>query len=101
MSHQGYEGWFPECLICGMGNVGGVVCLSPMCHEESQGQVISDATERLIEKDSQFWKLCNLCDHASLASSASWGSYAICIDCWNQYAVKNELPPSAPNQLKS
>lgn len=23
MSHQGYEGWFPECLVCGMGNLGG------------------------------------------------------------------------------
>ena len=27
MSHQGYEGWFPECLVCGCGNVGAIVCL--------------------------------------------------------------------------
>ena len=33
MSHQGYEGWFPECIVCHCGNVGPVICLEPACHE--------------------------------------------------------------------
>ena len=36
MSHQGYEGWFPECINCGFGNVGAVVCLDPTCHEANE-----------------------------------------------------------------
>ncbi len=26
MSHQGVEGWYPECEICKMGNLSKVVC---------------------------------------------------------------------------
>ena len=27
MSHQGEDGWYPECSECDMGNLGKVVCI--------------------------------------------------------------------------
>ena len=32
MSHQGEDGWYPECKKCGAGNLGDVVCVS--CYNE-------------------------------------------------------------------
>jgi len=32
MSHQGEEGWYPECKDCGCGNLGEVVCID--CHNK-------------------------------------------------------------------
>lgn len=26
MSHQGEDGWYPECKVCDCGNLGNVVC---------------------------------------------------------------------------
>jgi hypothetical protein len=99
VSHQGYEGWFPECLVCGGGNVGAVVCLNPTCHEAHEGQLIASATERLVQADSHWWKLCHWCDRPIRADGGAWGTYALCIECWNSHAAAGILPPASPGEL--
>ncbi len=74
MSNQGIEGWFPECLICGMGNVGPIVCLDPTCHEHSEGKVIVEPSENLEMDSSHWWKGCNLCDQRVRSDGGSWGT---------------------------
>lgn len=102
MSHQGNNGWFPECLVCGMGNVGAVVCLDPTCHEiyEAQGfQPLADTGEKLIEEDGHWWQYCQLCDHRIRADGGAWGTYALCVGCFNTFARGAVLPPSSPSEL--
>ena len=45
MGNQGEDGWFPVCLVCGLGNAGCVVCLDPTCHEQREGRTIEGAKE--------------------------------------------------------
>jgi len=37
MSHQGMEGWYPECEECGCGNLGKVVCID--CHKKKMEEL--------------------------------------------------------------
>jgi hypothetical protein len=105
MSHQGYEGWFPECIVCGMGSVGAVVCLDPTCHEANglkpvelkhskytEGNLVTD--EKLIKEDEHWWKCCQLCDRRIHADAGAFGSYAICVECFNEYVNRGENPPT-------
>ena len=107
MSHQGYEGWFPECIVCGMGNVGAVVCLDPTCHEAQginpielkptkyvDGNLTVDI--KLVEEDKHWWKCCQLCDRRIHADGGAFGSYAICVECFNSYVNRGEQPPITP-----
>ena len=52
MGNQGEDGWFPVCLVCGLGNVGCVVCLDPTCHEQREGRTIEGAKEKYLEEAS-------------------------------------------------
>jgi hypothetical protein len=52
MSHQGYEGWFPECIVCHCPNVGRIVCLEPACHE-AHGLKAVVPTQKLIAGNPQ------------------------------------------------
>lgn len=64
MSHQGYAGWFPECILCSAGNLNRFVCITPL-QEEDHGLVEVDdrpATEdESFETDGHAWKRCALC----------------------------------------
>jgi hypothetical protein len=106
MSHQGIEGWFPECIVCHMGNVGSVVCLDPTCHEDfidGEGEYNLDelsADQKLIEEDGHWWKCCQLSDRRIHADPGAFGSYAICFQCFDKYASRGEYPPTRPWKLK-
>jgi len=99
MSGQWQRGWFPECLVCGMGNVGPVICLDPTCHEAHQGDIIEGGDEHLVTRDGHSWKLCNWCAGPILADAGAWGTYALCVDCWNRSARHRTLPPASPIQM--
>ncbi len=99
MSHQGYEGWFPECLVCGLGNVGPIVCLDPICHEHHGLRTIVANEERLVAHDGHHWKRCQLCERRCLSDPAAWGSFALCVGCWNKFASADVYPPTSPSQL--
>lgn len=98
MSHYGIEGWFPECILCGCGNVGAVVCLNRQCHEqyiegprEYTDEIFAD--DGLIEEDGHWWKCCRLCDTRIHADPFAFGSYALCVACWHQFAKLGQYPP--------
>jgi hypothetical protein len=99
MSHQGFEGWFPECLVCGCGNVGPVVCLDPACHEQHGLRTVEATDERLATHDGHFWKLCQLCERRYLSDPGAWGSFALCLGCWNEFARADVYPPTSPSLL--
>jgi hypothetical protein len=99
MSHQGYEGWFPECLVCGYGNVGPIVCLDPTCHERHGLVAITAIDERLVSHDGHTWKLCQLCERRFLSDAGAWGSFALCVSCWNKFATAGAFPPTSPALL--
>lgn len=99
MSNQGENGWFPECLICGRGNIGGAVCLDPTCHERHNGAIIESACEKYVQKEGHWWQHCHCCDTPILSDGGSFGVYALCIDCWNVHARAGRLPPSSPLTL--
>jgi hypothetical protein len=101
MSHQGYEGWFPECLVCGYGNVGPIVCLDPTCHERYGLHTVVATDERLVRYDGHYWKLCQLCERRCLSDPAAWGSFALCVECWNKFAEADVYPPTSPSLLLS
>jgi hypothetical protein len=107
MSHQWDEGWFPECIVCGLGNLGPVVCLNPLCHEAYGFRPIElkptvyihgdlSIDEKLIKEDGHWWKCCKLCDKRIYADPGAFGSYAICIDCFNQAIHQGKPPPTKP-----
>ena len=104
MSHQGYDDWFPECLLCGHGNLGsvGIVCLDPTCHEyfyaEATEPPIATASKRSVT-DGHHWASCACCDKQVRADAGSWGTYAICIPCFRAYFTARRLPPSTPTLL--
>ena len=94
MSHQGFEGWFPECIVCHKGNVGGVVCLDPTCHDRHGLKSIdTSGDERLVKEDGHWWKCCQLCDKRIHSDPAAYGSYAICVECFNTFVSRGEWPP--------
>jgi len=99
MSHQGYEGWFPECLVCGCRNVGPIVCLDPTCHERHGLATITATDERFVSHDGHHWKLCQLCERRFLSDAGAWGSYALCVQCWNKFATAGVYPPTSPSLL--
>jgi hypothetical protein len=96
MSHQGYEGWFPECISCGAGNVGAVVCLDPTCHEVNKLKLIESKAndEKLIFENEHWWKCCQLCDCRIHADGGAFGTYAMCIDCYKEYVNRGVIPPT-------
>jgi hypothetical protein len=95
VSKPGEDGWFPICAACGLGNVHCVVCLDPTCHEKHQGKVIEGAREKYLEEARHAWQLCQFCDNYVCSDGGAFGSYALCVECWNDYARKGELPPIA------
>ena len=101
MSHQGREGWFPECLVCGMGNIGAIVCLDPACHERHDGSSVVPTGDKLRQVDGFWWVGCQLCDRNFISEPASFGSYALCIDCFNAYMAARRNPPTSPRDLAS
>ena len=101
MSHQWNDGWFPECFVCGVGNLNAVVCLNPLCHEKHQGEIIESERAKYLEQDGHYWALCHWCDEKIRSDAASWGTFAICVDCWNDFAKKQMLPPSSPRDLRN
>ena len=98
MSHQGYEGWFPGCLVCGMGNLGGIICLSPAAWDDHDFQVIRGSVSGVSPlrqaADGHWWKEFLLCDQQVLADPNVWGSMAFCIGCWNHFAARGLHPPA-------
>jgi hypothetical protein len=108
MSHQFHEGWFPECIVCESGNVGPIVCLNPICHENHGMKLIEPKKkymagdlcddEKLIKEDGHWWKCCQLCESKVHADPGAFGSYAICVDCFNEYISRGECPPTSPFQ---
>lgn len=102
MSHQGLEGWFPECLICGCGNLGAIVCLDPTCHELSIGRVIPPGADSPLRiRDSHHWKDCHFCLRCVRSDGGAFGTYALCSDCWNRFAQNKMLPPTSPRDLNT
>ncbi|QIF00164.1 hypothetical protein [Roseimicrobium sp. ORNL1] len=102
MSHPGIEGWFPECIICGMGNLHGVICLDPTCHEfiyESSHDAPVSSSTREHHSHGHFWKTCAACQHDIRADGASWGTYAICTECFASYFAARRLPPASPAEV--
>lgn len=99
MSHQGYAGWFPECILCGAGNLNRFVCITPL-QEEEHGLVEVDArlsTEaEPFEADGHAWKRCALCTTVALADPFSWGSVGYCTDCWNSAVRVGVFPRRLP-----
>lgn len=107
LSHQFEVGWFPECIKCHMGNVGPVVCLSPLCREaQTAGPVVLEKSiyvhgdlsvdEKLVEVDGHNWKCCQLCDLKMLADPGAFGSYALCVKCFNDCISLGLEPPTQP-----
>jgi hypothetical protein len=96
MSNQGKDGYFPLCLVCGMGNVGCVVCLDPTCHEKHQGEAIAGAREKYLEEAGHAWQLCQFCDNYVRSDGGAFGTYALCVECWNRFARAGRLPPTGP-----
>jgi hypothetical protein len=97
MSLQSNEGWFPECLMCGCGNLSAVVCLDPTCHEAAAGSIVpSNADSVLYSRDGHYWKDCYFCSKLIRSDGGSFGTYALCADCWNACAKRKEIPPSSP-----
>ena len=106
MSHQGHEGWFPECIVCHSGNVGPVVCLDPTCHEShgpnqvdpKKKYVAGDLTvdELMVNEDHHWWKCCQVCGRRIHADAGAFGSYAICVDCFNASIREGKSPPTSP-----
>jgi hypothetical protein len=106
MSHQGSEGWFPECILCHCGNVGPVVCLDPTCHEAygarsikpKQASIAGDLRDDmlLVREDGHWWKRCQLCGRRIHSDPGAFGSYAICVRCFNVCAARGESPPTKP-----
>jgi len=47
MSNQGEEGWYPECIVCDMGNLGNVVCEQCYMNKTSNK---TKGKERISEK---------------------------------------------------
>ena len=97
MSHQGLEGWFPECINCGMGNHNAVICLCPdhtpadLPAKEARGQL-----SELVKVDGHWWKSCLLCGHGMLSGPGSWGVYAICLSCaWLYRNADQDWPTDA------
>jgi hypothetical protein len=95
VSQQGDPGWFPECLICGMGNLPGVVCLSPPEEDHGLTPLGRDSPTVSVEteRDGHVWKLCLLCDTVTLADPFAWGSRAYCVECWNAFVGRGLFPP--------
>lgn len=97
MSHQGYEGWFRECINCGMGNLRGIVCLRPdhgiadLPPKDAPGQ-----TSELQQVDEHWWKPCVICGGLVLADPLSWGVYALCLTCaWVYRNAGEDWPATA------
>lgn len=99
MSHQYHPFWFPECLLCGMGNLPAVVCLLNSCHEEHGLSTIVDEQTLETEAAGHFWKGCQFCQRQMLADAAAWESTALCADCWNLYVIAERLPPTTARQV--
>jgi hypothetical protein len=104
MSHQGYEGWFPECLICGMGNLDGVVCITPSQEDEHGLTPITgerSGTSEVFSDGGHAWKRCLLCPTAMSSDPLSWGSVAYCISCWNHFTQRGLFPPTSAKRARS
>ena len=88
-----------------MGNVGPVVCLDPTCHEAyglklvkaKQGWIGGDKRddELLVQENGHWWKCCQICDRRIHADPGAFGSYAICVSCFNDFVARSERPPVA------
>lgn len=104
MTNQSYEGWYPECLVCGMGNLGPIVCLDPHDHADavSARRILDgDGPEALIQDDDgHWWKRCRLCDRRVLSDPFA-ASIGLCAGCWNHSPERGQYPPSSAEELAS
>jgi len=89
MSSQTSVGWFPECHICGFGNIGTFCCLRPECLEAARNLPreqwfdvnVWRRTQPLQDKCGEWWSRCIICNKQVLASPEAWGSFACCFNC--------------------
>jgi hypothetical protein len=99
VSHQWSPGWFPECLVCGMGNLGGIVCVTPdFDQQHGLTPIIGEmaGTSALEHReDGHWWMGCLLCDQVTLADAEAWGSVAYCTGCWNHFTLRGLYPPTS------
>ena len=109
MSHQGYEGWFPECILCHCGNVGPVVCLDPTCHEAygvrsikpKQAWIAGDLRDDtlLVREDGHWWKeLPAFATGAFTLTPENSVPMPICIRCFNVCAARERI--TAPDAVE-
>ena len=97
MSNQSFEGWFPECINCGMDNLEGVVCLRPdhvpadLPSKDAPGQL-----SELQYLNGHWWKPCVICEARIIANPLSWGVYALCLTCaWLYKQAGQDWPNTA------
>jgi hypothetical protein len=95
MSHQYNPFWFPECFLCEMGNLPGAICLLHSCHERRGLIRVDEDTDLEVVLDGHSWKGCQFCEQQMLADPGSWGSFALCTDCWNLYVEAERFPPTS------
>ena len=63
MSHQGMEGWYPECCECGCGNLGGsVVCKD--CYDKCKTEILKQVQEKLCRRET--------CDCFKMVELRAW-----------------------------
>ena len=103
-------GWLviPALLACrlsrriGYGHFGPAVCLDPTCHESHEAAgftPIESPRDKFVLADGHHWQCCQLCDRHILSDAGSWGTYALCIGCYNAFARASVLPPTTPQSL--
>jgi|SRR5215831_12583322 len=99
MSHQYEPFWFPECLLCGMGNLPAAVCLQHSCHEKHGLQALTQERDLESESDGHHWKGCQFCERNLFADPGAWESMALCAECWNHYVDAGRFPPTTVSQV--
>ena len=53
----------------------------------------------LVTHDGHAWKLCQLCERRFLSDPGAWGSFGLCLGCWNTFARAGVYPQTSPSLL--
>lgn len=90
MSNQNREGWFPECLICFLGNIGEHICLPCGLKGEVDSEKLMAAQnqENYPEpylRGNHYYLNCFQCQRGTIADGGSYGVYAICLNCYPKF----------------
>jgi hypothetical protein len=88
-------------MICGMGNLPGMVCLNPVPEAHCLVPIEAEALSPELEVDGHSWKQCLRCETLMLADPVAWGSVAYCVDCWNGFALRAVRPPRTAIQARA